>query len=181
LQVELDKTQVYRTTVDLAPVPLWDTGKFVYFDYAIPDALGDSLEESYTIRDSAGGTIAANTYTLDVNTRRVTFTTDQTNQPRSLDCYTYDLNIAASAVWDQKAAYVWESVDWSSDNHNIKAEQEYQHCLERAAYYRKKAGAKAGRFNRIDENPDNQNFIDGAGYLGDVQLSNFRPSRSDLY
>jgi hypothetical protein len=61
------------------------------------------------------------------------------------------LNEAAATVWRQKAATVASRVDWHSDNHNISASQEYEHCLKMAEHYNTLSGPMVGEFMRMDE------------------------------
>jgi hypothetical protein len=88
-----------------------------------------------------------------VNTaaRRITFDADTGNATYYLDVRTYSLYDAAADVWQMKAAFVHDAVDWQSDNHTVSAEQEYQHCLEMARQFRNRAGARVARMVRTDE------------------------------
>lgn len=181
LQAELDRTQLYITQVELLPVPIMVTGSFQYKDYLIPDIIGLDLERvasdsPWSVKDSAGATIGTALYTVNYDSRRLTFTTDQQNQPRYLDVCSYNLNLASAQVWEEKASLVARRIDWKTDGHDIKASQEIDHCLKMAKRFRIKAGAGAsvGKFVRTDENPVHSQRLWGE----DVQLSNFRPSRT---
>jgi hypothetical protein len=132
------------------------------------------LEETVTIKDSAGATISASGYAVNYDAKRVTFTANQNGQPRYIDLNTYNIYRAAANVWLQKAAFVSPNYDFKTDNHDLKASQEYEMCMKQAERFAKLAGSSIGRFVRVDENGDLY-----ATWNGEiVQPSNVRPSRS---
>lgn len=151
LQTRLDKTQETHVRLLLQERPVY-TGDWEYYEYLIP--AGPHFEQSGTdsgwvVRDSLGGTVTG--YTVNYAARKITFSADQEGASYYLDCRTYNLNAAAADVWEWKAAHVAAAFDWSSDNHSVKASQEYEHCMAQAAKFRGRAGIKSSKMFRTDE------------------------------
>ena len=77
------------------------------------------------------------TYTFDPVLSTVVFTDGLSRTSVIVDeARATDINLAASLVWERKAGRLYNAVDWSSDNHSVKASQEYLFCQQQAAYYR---------------------------------------------
>ncbi len=158
MQEELDRTQVYLRGVALTLLPVVGmSGQYQYFDYAIPGSAGKWFEElsgadaGWALKDTQGAVQATTLYSVNYAARRITFTSDQASKLFYLDARAYDLNKAAAEIWRQKAAMLEESVDFATDNHDIKASQQRQHCLEMAKFYDKKSGIQVSRMVRTDE------------------------------
>lgn len=158
LQAELDRYQTYWRTQQLEALPVTSTGGTLqYFDFLIPEKLGKHIEQNQTgsgwvIRDSMWNSVGTAQYSVNYDARRITFGSDTRGTAYYLDARSYDLNQTAASVWKRKASMAYQDVDWSSDNHTIKASQEYQHCLDMAAYFESQAGVQVGYFIREDEN-----------------------------
>ncbi len=163
LQAELDKTQRYYRFVPLLEQPLIVNGVYQWFDYLIPPEVGQYVEENQTgsgwvVRDMAGGTVNPAAYSVNVNSRRITFTANTGGSAYALDVCAYDVYTAAAMIWRQKASFEATNPDWSSDNHNVRSAQKYEHCLAMAKYYETLAApnptrvAQATTFVRTDEN-----------------------------
>lgn len=158
LQSELDRFQTYWRTVALEALPITSTGGTLqYFDYLIPEPIGRYIEQNATgsgwaIRDSVGNSIGTALYSVNYDARRVTFATNTAGTAYYLDVRSYALNRAAANVWRRKASLVYQQVDWKTDNHDVKASQEYANCMQMAAYYESQGGVQVGWLTRTDEN-----------------------------
>lgn len=153
LQERLDRTRRTFYRLWLAPDPAFEEGAFIYLDYSIP--VGPHFEEAgstsgWAVRDGEGAVISSG-YSVNYAARRITFDADQAGAVRTLDCRVYDLDAAAALVWEDKAAFAAARADWSSDNHSVKASQEYEHCMAMAQRYRDASGARFAPFVRTDE------------------------------
>lgn len=156
LQTELDKQQQQWFHERLDSQPVLIDGTYTYYDYCVPDYMLGGLEENaaasgWCVRDSAGGSVNASSYSVNYQARRVTFSANQQGSVYYLDARTYNVNAAAAAVWRMKASAVASNVDWQSDNHRVSSSQEAANCLRMADYYDQQAGARVGRFVRSDE------------------------------
>lgn len=160
LQDFLDRYRTQHRQLDLNAQPEYIDGAYTYLDYPLPLAAewveqGTASGSGWAVRDSAGS--AAPSYTVNYAARVITFAADTENLTYYLDVRTFDLNQAVADIWETKAGFAYDAVDWASDNHDIKAEQEYKHCLEMASKFRLKGGAVMGgirmsRMVRVDEN-----------------------------
>jgi hypothetical protein len=72
---------------------------------------------------------------VDYQNGVVTFDADTVGAVRSVTCYAYDVNAASAEIWRKKAQYYFSAVDFSTDNHSIKREQIYAHCIQQAEYF----------------------------------------------
>ena len=157
LQSELDRYQTYYRAVALEALPVNNSGTLQYFDYLIPERIGKYIEQNATgsgwaVKDSVGNSIGTALYTVNYDARRVTFASTTGGSALYLDARAYALNRAAANVWRRKAAMVAQQIDWSADNHDIKASQEYANCMEMAAFYESQGGIQVGWLTRQDEN-----------------------------
>lgn len=154
LQEILDTYRLDHLRVKLMPRKQLRSGSYVTYDYDIPRTLKWFEEAAGTLSgwylgDSTGATVTADS--INYERGEIHFATDTDDANYYLDCRTYNLNEAAAKVWEAKASFIYDAVDWSSDNHNIKAEQEYNHCLAQAKLYKNKSGAKVAKMIRSDE------------------------------
>lgn len=154
LQALLDETREQRVRVDLTADPIYNAGDWEYYDYVLP--AGRWVEEAgtsgaFVVRDSDGDVVSSSNYSVNYRARRITFTSDQDGAIRTADYRTYNLYRAAARLWDERAAYLAQMVDWSSDNHDFKANQEYRAAVAQAAKYRGMAGITVGIMVRTDE------------------------------
>ena len=191
LQDYLDRT-VYITRFGyLMPVPSRIGNTTQWYDYAIPEQFGQWIEEDsggsptyWAVKNNQGTAMVINTdYTVNYQAKLVTFTFNTLGGAYFVDCKSYDLNAAAATVWRQKAAFEARSIDWSSDNHSIKASQRRDYCVESAEYYEQKGGSAGdggimfGEFIHTDENnaPDTYGHTPGGLALGND------PSQENLH
>lgn len=135
LQDILDDNRHEHSRIELRAIPDYAAGAYTYTRYPLPDAW---YEESgsgsgWSLLDSEGD--AAPSYTVNYRARMITFASDTEDALYYLDCRTYDMNMSAARVWRRKAAAAAANIDWKSDNHDVKASQEYTQCLEMAEYF----------------------------------------------
>lgn len=159
IQQELDNTQVIARLAPLIPIFTPTAGAFQWFDFRIPNAIGQWIEDPVTggttsgwnVRDGSGAALGTSLYSVNLPAQKITFTADQAGAMRYLDCLAYDLNKAAANVWRRKASFEQLSIDWQSDNHKIGAEMRFQHCIEMAKHYENQGGLSYSELRRVDE------------------------------
>lgn len=159
LQSRLDDLRTDWRRVELIPAPEVTAGNVSkWYDYGIPSAVGKFFEEQasdsiWAVKDNTGATKTITTdYTVNYSAQMIRFVADQLGYTFWLDCRTFPLYEVAARIWLEKAAQVEGNVDWSSDNHSIKASQEYDHCIAMAKEMRKRGGSlKVSKFVRTDE------------------------------
>lgn len=163
LQMLLDRTQFITRLAPLRPIPVRNGNLTQWYDYEIPEQLGVWFEENATtgawaVKDGTGNTMAYSTdYTVNYQSHIVTFANDTKGSAYLLDCKAYDLYAAAAFCFRQKAGFEARAVDFSSDNHSVKASQRRDYCIKMAEYYEQKAGVSGdggitvGRLVRSDE------------------------------
>ncbi len=157
IQALLDEHRMTWKHVQLEPIPDAESGSYTYTEYQIPAPLR-FFEEAGTasgwkLEDSAAGSVNSSSYTTNYKARLITFTNDTAGLDYYLDCRTYDVYKTAGEIWEQKASFVANAVDWSSDNHDLKSSQEHKHCLAMAKKYKNMGGMQFSRFRRLDETP----------------------------
>lgn len=150
-----DRYRVTLKSIPLHAIPQRVASDYEYKEYPIPGQLQwieeNQTDSGWALRDNTGGTILASAYTVNYQSRLITFTSDTDNADYYLDCRNYDLNQAAADIWDSKSSFVANAVNWQSDNHRIEASSEYQHCLAMAKFWRGKSGMKTAKMVRTDE------------------------------
>ncbi len=157
LQMMLDATQQVWERVPLIPQPIYTAGVPTYLTYAIPTHIPRFFEEGATtdsgwlVYDSTGTVVDLADYTPNYSAGTLEFAVDTDGASFTLACRTYNLYRAASNVWLQKASFAYQNVDWSSDNHQLQASQEFAHAVQMAEYYATKAGSQVARLIRSDE------------------------------
>lgn len=158
LQERLDEQRTYWQQVKLIERSEFRDGDTVHLLYEVPDAVPRQFETAATsgafvVRDSTGGTVDASNFTVSYDAGEIEFSSDQDGADYYLYCYTYNIHAAAARVWEEKAAHVYDSVDWSSDNHRFSAAQEYKHCMEMSRKYASRGGGGIVKRWRSDMRP----------------------------
>lgn len=137
-----------QAALDAAMYPAWATKltakpeivngnrSYRHFTFAIPR--GYWLEEAFTFHTESGSAVSAPSFVVQVNDKygNVTFSGDTGYSRLSVDCNVIDWNAAAAWVWEQKAAHRFDYVDFKAGDHQFKASQEYNNCVQRAAHHR---------------------------------------------
>lgn len=153
IQDVIDKhVREFRRTT-LSPLSSYIDGQTIYKDYPIPIKNTDYRIE----REGSGGGFAIRTgtgttapeYTVSWSRGIVSFTADTGGDAFYLDCRAYNIWSAIADIFEAKAAMVSGGVDWSTDNHDIKASQEYAHYMAMAERYRKMAGDNVAVVRRV--------------------------------
>lgn len=129
--------------VTLSPLSTYVDGATEYKDYPMPIHDDYRIEREgsgggFAIRTSSGTTAPA--YTISWSRRMVTFDADTGGDAFYLDCRAYNVYSAVADVFEAKASFVSAGVDWSSDNHNIRASQEHDHYMTMAKRFRAMSG-----------------------------------------
>lgn len=156
LQATLDGVRTELRDVALVDRPQRGTAGYSYLDYEIPRTAGAWFEEAATgsgwaVKDGTGATVGTALYSVNYRARMITFASDTGGSAYTLDARAYDLNRAAANLWRRRAALEGLQVDWSSDNHSVKASQRRDFCLDMAAQFDSQAGPTVGQFVRVDE------------------------------
>jgi hypothetical protein len=153
-----DTLDRHRTDIHREPLTVeaeYSDGDLVYHNYYAPmryyeEAAGG--EDVWRIEDAAGSAIGTADYTVNYHAGHIRFTADTAGSARYLVARAYDMHRAAADVWRRKAAHVAGRVDWSTDNHTMKASQMRVHYLEMATYYEGQAVPRMVRLERSDVN-----------------------------
>jgi len=97
----------------------------------------------FQVQDATGAVHGTSEWDADYAIGQISFTTDTMGSSMYLTGYAYDLNASAADIWQRKASHYATAFDFSTDNHNLRRSQIYDHCLRMADYY----GALAGNTN----------------------------------
>lgn len=136
LQSILDRNAWQMDAEPMSVVPAYISGGYEYKNFYVGRGW---LEQStggtaiFYVMDVDGNVVDSGDYSVDYNIGQVAFTVDQESGALYLvTCVSYDMNASAAEVWRRKAAHFHSAVDFSTDNHSIKREQMYKHCIEQA-------------------------------------------------
>lgn len=99
----------------------------------------ESGTASFYLQTANGSAVSTALYSVDYQRGLVEFTSDTNGTAFYASGHTYDVHGAAADIWELKAAAAANSVDWSSDNHNIKGSQYFDHCMKQAGRLRSMA------------------------------------------
>jgi len=155
LQTALDRWVSILRMEPLLAIPVAVAGNYQYLDFAMPDGWYEEAgsDSGFAVKTASGATVSSG-YAVNYAARRITFTTDQGAVALYLDARLYDLYRAVADVWQAKAGFAAERVNWSSDNHRIDAGDQHAHCLTMATFFRGKSqagGLVASKMARRDE------------------------------
>lgn len=137
----------------LSPLLNYANSASTYTDYIIPlDKFDWRIEREgagggFSLRNSNGG--VAPSYTINWAASRIVFDVDTGGDTFYMDCRAYDFYMAVAEIYDAKAAAAAALVDWSSDNHDIKASQTHAHYLAEAQRYRLMSGKLVRMSTRV--------------------------------
>lgn len=159
LQDILDRCRHDYYNHPLAPAVEYMGGDIVYQSYYWHEGQHverlDSGSAAWLLQDGNGAAAGTADYTPYYEAGYVRFAADQAGRGWALTYRAYDMNRAASLVWERKAAHVASRFDLSTDNHNLHRSQLRQGYLQMAAHYRNQSsgGSRAvghTRLNRAD-------------------------------
>jgi hypothetical protein len=125
IQSELDKTQNRKYNVPLRYIE--DSLK----DYRF-DAQYVERDSAFEVLDYAGSAIGTSLYNVNYDAKIVTFTQPTYGTAYYVNYRQYDLNLAVSAIWGEKASYYSDMVTWASDNHRVELSKCFENALNMA-------------------------------------------------
>lgn len=105
--------------------------------YTFPLYMGYGLETTTIEIENSSGVIDPLDYTVNLAQRTVVFTDEQTTDV-TIYATRYDVYEAVAQVWEVKSSQRSDFVNFRAGNHKVDMAQDYQHCVERARYYRSK-------------------------------------------
>jgi hypothetical protein len=116
--------------------------------YRLPDYAGPSWEINIASLKvtNATGTAIAQTPTLVSGNTEIELDANPTSTDIYVSFTVYDIYRAAASVWEQKAAHRAQYVDIKAGPNSMKLQQEYEHAVQRAAYFKSK---KPNSFQRV--------------------------------
>jgi hypothetical protein len=124
LQRILDR---HRTELIWAEMTAQENGDGTWTDYIVGAGnleAGDVL----IVQDLNGATVDSSLYTVDYMRGVVTFNADTTGTSYWVSARSYDLNGAASEIWQMKLGHYSSAVDFSTKVHSISRSQLYEHA-----------------------------------------------------
>jgi len=153
LQDELDKTKRIANYQTAQAIPTYGVGGAVtYTEYQTGLT---SWEKLPTIQNEGGTVLTAGTasgnYAFNDNIGVITFVGDTEGKTRYITGNVYNVELAASKVWELKAAYYATQFDFSTDNHTIKRSPLVDQCTKMARYYAGRAGVNQIEMVRSDD------------------------------
>lgn len=149
-----DVLDVNRRDIVYAPLAVFPTvttgGTYIYKEYR---SAYDFMEQTTGGTDilylqNAGGTVLGTTlWSADYRRGVFTFSSDTSGSSVFITGRSYDLPAAAASIWRRKAAhYAPTAFDFSTDNHSIRRQQVYSHCIEMADFF---AGISGGAIQTV--------------------------------
>lgn len=97
----------------------------------------DYERNAQVVETSTGTPLASDDFTVDWLRMTVTLSGDvTTNTAYSLRVTLYDMWDAAARVWYEKAEQRVSYISSKAGTHKLDFQQEYEHCIQRALYYR---------------------------------------------
>lgn len=149
LQTMLDRnmTEFYREPT--VPVITYDAANTpVYKTHWLPYQYIEG-GTAFVLQTADGGSVSAS-YSLDYANGKLTFTSNQGGTVYYATGRYYDVNLAASEVWRQKAANAAKYYSFSTDNHRFDRAALMKQFMEMSKYYAAQAGPQVGSLERGD-------------------------------
>jgi len=134
IQTYLDRYREDLYRVELTSISEYDGGTVVCKKYYSPYKYLES-GDVWDLQNAAGETVGTALYSVDYFKGLVTFSSDTSGSAYFVTTYAHNLNMAIGKIWSLKASHYANRVDFSTDNHSIKASQYQKHCIEMAIYY----------------------------------------------
>lgn len=144
LQTILDMYRRDVLDVTLLPAYQKEAGSNVTYRYYIPDTVGTWIENDplyLQVLDENGNVLTD--YTYDTSNRYILFNSNTDGAIRLLRCRFFDLRLAASRVWFDKAGHRVALIDWKAGGQSLNEDQEYQHCMQMFELYSGGDGVKS--------------------------------------
>lgn len=137
LEAILDKHRKLAPTIPVTAIEMYESGSpsWRFFSFHKPDW---AIFEPNGVLGDEYGNAPDPAPTIDYSSGIVEFAQNPAKKQYLLRAWVYDLNMAASEVWEVKAAQRFDWVDHKGGHHFFKDSQTPQFCADRAAYYRKR-------------------------------------------
>lgn len=108
-----------------------------YMIYRLVAPKGVLLEDSIKVYDEFGSELAG-TFTYNSDTNEIVFDEPQASDEYRAYSLAVQINDALAELWQNKADQRFNYIDWKAQNNKMNMAQEYQHCVDRALFYRSK-------------------------------------------
>lgn len=119
-----------------------------YLIYQIVAPKTVSFEDAIRVFQTDTDVEVVDSFTFNPDTQEITFDSARSEE----EFYAYGLIVAVydalAELWQSKADQRFNYIDWKAQNNKMNMEQEYQHCLDMALYYRAKTIRTWGRNGR---------------------------------
>ena len=139
IQTYLDRFREDIFRVEIEPVQQYEGGTVVYKIYQSPYKYLES-GTPFEIEDQVGNTVGTALYSGDYARGVFTFVSDTGGSSYFITGYAHNINQAIAKIWRMKASHYAMRVDFSTDNHSIKASQYVKHCVTMAEQYEQGGG-----------------------------------------
>ena len=92
---------------------------------------------------------------------------------------TYNLNMAAAQIWDEKAAAIANQYDFKADGGDYSRSQAFKHASEQAKYYRSRRGLSTFRLYKSPKE-SMSNPLNSESWIGNLPESDDFDSGDDV-
>lgn len=144
--LDRNRTDIYRERLTVEPI--YSGGSLIYQDYYFARGHVEQLTDGsqiFRLENSAGSIVGTADYTVEYEARHIQFDSNTENTVYYLSYRSYNVEMAAADVWQQKAASISESAyEISTDNHTIKRKEKLASYLQMASLWRNKALSSIG-------------------------------------
>jgi hypothetical protein len=147
----------HRTDMKWYEMTAIEEGDGSYLDYSIGYGNIEATTGGtaiFIVQDLNGAAVTSPSYSVDYQRGVVTFSSDTTGTLYWVTGRSYDLNAAAAEVWEKKLAHYARAIDFSTDGHNIRREQLYQHAKEMVDKYLQKGSGGFGSMDMMRSDTD---------------------------
>lgn len=110
-----------------------DPSGFVYRLNVPPSVRFEDTLEVYS-----GETAVATDFTFNHDTNELTFDTALYEDVYNVYAFVVQMYDALAELWQVKADQRFNYIDWKAQNNKMNMKQEYDHCVNRATFYRAK-------------------------------------------
>lgn len=153
LQDILDQHVTRIEQLALSPIPEVAAGATVFKDYPIGYGnLEDNTSDAghFFLSDSTGTEVADGGYTGDWVGGVLRFTADTTGVVYYLKARSYNLNLAAAAVWRMKMSHAASGYDFTTEGQSFSRSQMFEHARAMAEHYSRQGGTQTVELFRSD-------------------------------
>lgn len=140
--LDIHRVDIYREK--LAVQETYDAdGEVIFHEYY---SSFSNLEEAasgttiWVVTNAEGSHIGTADYTASYITGHLRFAVDQEGSARYLTARTYNLQIAAAAIWEHRMGNLHSAYSFSSDGQKFDRDQWFQHCVKMVEHYESLSG-----------------------------------------